>query len=118
MICVLWAQMKLCMRALALCTSLSEFHLSQGVVFTFKSDDIWSVIRKKSLVCIHISVQRVEQVFPRTRPVPVIGHTMHTHTQVPDGCPPAWWISHKADSNEKKDNCAPSTAEPCSSCQP
>lgn len=46
LICVLWSQMKLCMRALALWTCLSNFHFSQGVVFTSISGDIWSVIRE------------------------------------------------------------------------
>lgn len=61
-------------------SNFSKFHFSQGVVFTSISDDIWGVIRENPLVCIFLSVQRIEQVFPRTRSIPLIGHTMHTHT--------------------------------------
>lgn len=49
-------------------------------MFASISDDIWGVIRKNSPVCIFLSAQRIEQVFPKTRPIPIIGHTMHTRT--------------------------------------
>lgn len=49
-------------------------------------NDVWSTTGRESLVCILISVQRIGQVFPRTRPFPVIGHAMHTHIS-------PWWLS-------------------------
>lgn len=123
LICVLWSLMKLCMRVLALSTCLSNFPSSLGFVFTSISHDIWSVMRKKSFVCmLRFLLTLLDRCFPgaslfSSLATPCTYTYTHTCEYVPDGFPPAWWISHRADSNEKKDNCVPSTAEPCSSCQ-
>ena len=77
-ICVLRSQMKLCMRVLALWTC--SF---------FSGSRVYICIRRhleydeEKILCLYaqISAQSIGQVFPRMRPVLLIGHTMHTHRQ-------------------------------------
>lgn len=62
-------------------------------MFTSISDDIWGVIRKNPPVSIFLSAQRIEQVFPKTRPIPLIGHTMYTHTRTHTYTVSPLWLS-------------------------
>lgn len=108
------------------CTlNMSEQFLSGSCVYRHiwwhLDCEVWKVRgREKNhqFVCLNFCSEYSRQVFVSGRPAPSLLVTLCKQMCIfSEGFPVSGWISHRADSNEKKDNCVPSTAEPCSSCQ-
>lgn len=69
---------------------LSNFHSSQGVVFTSISDDIWSVMRKKSFVCmLRFPLRILDRCFQEVGLCSLLA-ILCTHMYIPDGSPQVW----------------------------